>query len=322
MRAVVFNRYGPPEVLQLQERERPLPGTGEVRVRVRATTVTPADVMLRSGKFPLLFWLPARILYGVVRPRRLVPGYELAGEVDAVGRHVRLFRAGDQVFGASMWRMSCSAEYICLPETAALAPKPAGLSHGEAVALVDGACTALHFLRKAGLRKGQEVLVYGASGGVGSAAVQLARHFGAVVAGLCSTANVELVRALGADEVIDYKKQSLSRIGRTYDVIFDAAGKAPLAVCVKALKPGGIYLSTVLPLFSNLRAPWIRLATGKRIAGGLSTSSASKLHYIKEIAERGELRPVIDRVYPLADIVQAHRHVSEGHKRGTVVIEV
>jgi NADPH:quinone reductase-like Zn-dependent oxidoreductase len=322
MRAMVFDRYGPPDVLRLEERDRPVPGDREVRVRIRATTVTPSDIMLRSGRFPLLFWLPGRALYGLVRPRNLIPGYELSGEIDAVGRDVRAFRPGDQVFGATMWRMSCSAEYVCLPEHAPLVPKPAMLTHREAVALVDGPCTALHFLTKAGLREGMHVLVYGAAGGVGSAAVQLARHFGACVTGVCSTSNIELVRGLGAAQVIDYHKQDLSAVDGMYDVVFDAVGKDPFGPCVKALKPRGVYLSTVLSLRSRVRGIAVRLATGKRIAGGFSQSNPEKLRTITELVAQRALRPVIDRVYALTQLVEAHRYVGEGHKRGSVVVEV
>ena len=322
MQAVVFERYGVPDVLQVRRRPRPEPRPVEILVRIGATTVTPSDVMLRSGKFPAVFWVPARILYGVTKPRMIIPGYEFSGEVEAVGASVRRFRPGDQVFGASMWKMSCCAEYICLPETGALAPKPSGLTQREAVALVDGPCTALHFLRKAGVRQGHHVLVYGAAGAVGSAAVQLARHLGAVVTGVCSTSKIELVRGLGAHKVIDYTTRNLSQAGSRYDVIFDAVGRAPLVQCVRALNPRGVYLSTNLGLRDQARGIWLGWATGTRIAGGLSTASADKLHSIARLVEQGVLRPVIDRVYPLADVVQAHRYVAEGRKRGSVVIDV
>lgn len=322
MRAVVFDRYGPPEVLQVREIERPDPRRQEVRVRVRATTVTPSDIMLRSGQFPPIFWLAARLRFGFVRPRSLTPAYELSGEIEAVGEGVDRFQVGDQVFGASMWAMSCSAEYITLPQTAPLVIKPANLSHQEAVTFVDGACTALHFLDRAGIQPGHRVLVHGASGSIGTAAVQLARHFGARVTGVCSTTNVELVMSLGAHEVIDYTRRDLTIEPGAYDVVFDTVGKLPLSAGLGLLAPRGVYLSTRMSTPARLRGAWITRTTDRRVVGGYSTSDTQKLERLKALIEARQLVPVIDRVYPLSDIAHAHRYVARGHKKGNVVIAV
>jgi NADPH:quinone reductase-like Zn-dependent oxidoreductase len=321
MRAAVCQEYGPPEVLRIQDVERPKPGRGQLLIRVHATTVTPSDVMLRSGRFPLVFWLPARALYGFVRPRKLIPGYELAGVVEEVGQGVTRFKEGDPVFGASMWRMSCSADYVRLPETAALALKPAALSFDEAAAFADGACTALHFLRKAGVRRGQKVLVYGASGSVGTMAVQLAQHFGAEVTGVSSAANLDLVRSLGANQVIDYAAEDPYAAGE-YDVVFDTVGKSSFSGSVRALKPAGTFVSTVMTVPARWRGLGVRLFTGKRVRNGMSMSTSEALRFIASLAEANRLRTIVGRRYPLAQIAEAHEHVERGHKKGNVVIVV
>jgi 2-desacetyl-2-hydroxyethyl bacteriochlorophyllide A dehydrogenase len=320
MKAVVFTEYGAPDVLQFKEVQKPVPKDNEVLIKIHATTVTPSDMMLRSGKFPPIFWIPGRLRYGIIKPRSLTPGYELAGEVEAVGKDVKLFRKGDQVFGATMWRMSCSAEYICLTEKAALAIKPTNITYEEAVTLCDGACTALHFLRKGNIHRGQKVLIYGASGSVGSIAVQLAKYFGAIVTGVCSTKNIELVKSLGADKVIDYTKEDFSKSGETYDIIFDAVAKSSFSGSIRSLKEKGTYLSTNMNLATRVRSGWISITSSKKVKAPISMSNSEDLIFIKKLIEAGKLRSVIDRRYSLEQIVEAHRYVESGHKKGNVVI--
>lgn len=322
MKAVTYTKYGAPSVLQIEEIAKPAPRKNEVLVRVYATTVTPSDMLLRSGKFPILFWLPARILYGITNPRRLIPGYELAGEVVAVGKDVTRFRKGDQVFGGTAWKMSCSAEYICLPEEGMITIKPANMTYQEAAAFCDGACTALHFLRKANIQPGKKVLINGASGSVGTFAVQLGKHFGAEVTGVCSTTNLELVRSLGADQVIDYTRADFAKSGQAWDIIFDAIGKSSFPHCKPALKPDGIYLTTAINPAIIPYMLWTSLAGGKRARTAMSIVNPEDLDFLKGIIAAGKIKSVIDRCYPLEQIAEAHQYVEKGRKKGNVVITV
>lgn len=320
MKAWVYRRFGPPEVLELTEIPKPAPGDHEVLVKVRATTVTAGDWRCRSFIVPKGFGLMAGMFLGFTRPKHPILGSELSGEIESVGRAVTRFKVGDQVFAFSFPGMGCHAEYKCLAEDGAVVPKPANLSHEEAAALSFGGTTALVFLRKAGIRPGDKVLVNGASGCVGTAAVQLARHFGAEVTGVCSTGNVALVRSLGAEKVIDYTGEDFTRNGETYDIIVDTAGTAPFARSRASLKAGGRLLLVLGSLPDMLRAPWARLTGSLRIIAGTETPRVEHLRFLAGLAESGNFKPVIDRRYPFAQMIEAHRHVDAGHKKGNVVI--
>ncbi len=302
MKAIVYTRYGPPEVLQLTEVAKPVPKDDEILVKVYATTVTKGDTRMRSFTVPRAQWLFARLYLGVRGPKRSILGMELAGDVAAAGRAVTRFKPGDQVF-ASTFAVNFGgyAEYKCLPQDGIVAGKPSNLTHEEAAALPGAGMMALLFLRQAKIQPGQKVLIYGASGAVGTYAVQLARYSGAEVTGVCSSANLALVESLGAGKVIDYSKEDFTESGETYDVVFDAVSKISLAQEKKALKPAGIQLDVH------------SLAGGETLEG---------LLFLKELAEAGHIRPVIDRCYPLEEIVAAHRYVDQGHKKGNVAITV
>jgi NADPH:quinone reductase-like Zn-dependent oxidoreductase len=322
MKAIVCTHYGPPEVLELQEIENPAPRDNEVLVKVHATAVTSGDARVRSFTVPLSFWLPARLALGLSKPKQAILGSVFAGEVEAVGKDVHRFQQGDQVFGSKGHVFGAYAQYLCLPENGPLAIKPANMTFEEAAALPWGGMTALYFLRKGKVQSGQHVLIYGASGSVGTAAVQLARSFGAAVTGVCSTAHVALVKSLGAATVIDYTQEDFSTSGVTYDVIFDAVGKSSLSGCMRSLKKAGIYLQAVAAPALSVRMRWTALTSGKTLLGGTAVPKAEDMMYLKELVEAGKLQPVIDRCYPLEHMVQAHRYVDTGHKKGNVVITV
>jgi NADPH:quinone reductase-like Zn-dependent oxidoreductase len=323
MKAVVCTRYGPPEVLQIREVETPRPRDNEIQVKVRATTVTVMDSRMRGFRVPLSYWLPARMAIGLTRPKKAILGAELAGEVESVGRDVKLFKKGDQVFALTGHGGSGTyAEYTSLPETGVVTIKPSNMTFEESAAIPLGGLTALHFVRKGNVRSGQKVLIYGASGSVGTFAVQLAKYFGAEVTGVCSTTNLELVKSLGADKVIDYTKEDFTKNGETYDVIFDAVGKSPYSGSVKSLKKGGIYLHAVAAPAVSIRMRWTSMLSGKRLAGGTPSAAKEDLVFLSKLTEAGKLRSVIDRRYPLKQIVEAHRYVDKGHKKGNVVIVV
>jgi NADPH:quinone reductase-like Zn-dependent oxidoreductase len=320
MKAIICTGYGPPEVLQLREVEKPVPGDNEVLIRVHATTVTSGDSRMRSFNVPLSYWLPARIALGLRKPKTAILGSELAGEIEATGRNVKMFSKGDQVFAYPGHQGGGYAEYICLPENGCLAIKPANMTFEQATAIPFGGNTALHFLKKGNLQSGQKVLIYGASGSVGTFAVQLARHYGAEVSGVCGATNLELVKSLGADKVFDYNSGDFIKNSETCDVIFDAAGKSPFSICSRCLKKDGIYLQTVATPAVMIRMKWASKMSRQKLIGGTAVPAIENLIFLKELVEAGKIKPVIDRCYPLEQIAEAHRYVEKGHKKGNVVI--
>ncbi len=321
MKAIVSTKYGPPDVLQLKEVEKPAAKDNEVLIRINTTTVTAADGMMRKGD-PFV----GRFYSGLTSPRRSIPGVEFAGEIESVGKDVRLFKQGDQVFGETT-ALGCYAEYVCLSEEEVLTTKPTNMTYEKAVPVCGGALTALNFLRKGNIQSGQKVLIYGASGSVGTFAVQLAKYFGAEVTGVCSTTNLEMVKSLGADKVIDYTKEDFTKSGQTYNIIFDTVGKSSFSRCKGLLTQKGVYLSAVLDLPLLLQMLWTSMIGSKKAkfsATGLRPVP-ERLIFLKELKElfkAGKIKSVIDRRYPLEQIAEAHRYVDKGHKKGNVVITV
>jgi len=310
MKAIVCTRYGPPDVLQLKEVKKPSPRNNEVLIRIHAAAVTVSDCLVRSGRVNILLWIPMRMFVGFRRPRKPILGLELAGEIEAIGKDVKRFAVGDQVLAFTGKRFGAYAEYTCLPEDGLCMPsdslvalKPSNATHEEAAAVPSRGTLALYFLRKGNIQNGQRVLIFGASGGVGTFAVQLARHFGAEVTGVCSTANLELVKSLGADKVVDYTKEDFTNRGESYDLILDAVGKRHSSQLQykRALTPNGKYVS---------------------VDDGTPKIHVEDLVALKELIEAGRIKPIIDRCYPLEQMAEAHRYVDKGHKKGNVVITV
>jgi NADPH:quinone reductase-like Zn-dependent oxidoreductase len=320
MKPVVQDRYGPPEVLRIEEVERPVPKDDEILIRVRASTVTQSDTHARRAD--LFLW---RFVLGLRRPRSRTLGVELAGEVEAIGAAVHGFKVGDEVFGHPSSYFGAHAEYICMSERAALAHKPVGMSFDEAAAVCDGAAQALDTLRQADVQAGRRIVIYGASGSLGTAAVQLAKHFGAHVTAVCGADHVGLVRSLGADEVVDYRQQDFTKNGQTYDAIIDAVGKYSFRRGRRSLKPGGVYVATdggrfLLETVALLVAT--RFVGSKRVRSGIGRRSKQDVLFLKELIEAGEFRAVIDRRYPMDQVVEAHRYVETWHKAGNVVLTI
>ncbi len=326
MKAIVLTKFGPPEVLQLKEVEKPAPKDNEVLVKIKATTVFAGDCELRGLKVPVEFRLPFWIYMSFIRPKPVILGQELAGEIESVGKNVNRFKAGDPVFAATGFGLGAYAEYKCMPEESgamggALAIKPANITFTEAAAVPVGGLEALHFIRQANIQRGQKVLINGAGGSIGTMAVQLAKVGGAQVTAVDSTGKLDMLRSIGADHVIDYTQEDFTRRGQAYDVIFDVVGKSRFSKSLRALKQNGRYLLGNPGLSQRFRAR-LTFASGKRIIYGAGSQRAEDLMFLKELIEEGKIKPVIDRQYPLERMVEAHRYVDTGRKKGNVVITV
>ncbi len=302
MKAIVCTKYGSPDVLQLKEVNKPVPKANEVLIKIHATTVASGDIRVRGFKSPLLLWIPMRLVLGLRKPRQPILGVELAGEVERIGKNVRRFKKGDQVFALTGMSLGAHAEYTCLHENAVISVMPSNMTFEEAAAVPMGGTSALYFLRKGNIEKGKKVLIYGASGSVGTSAVQLAKYFGAEVTGVCSTANLDLVKSLGADYVIDYKNEDFTKNEALYDIIFDAVGKISRKDCKNILTPVGKYITV----------------DGQ----GIAKVNKEDMKFLKELIEKGKLKSVIDREYRLEEVPEAHRYVEKGHKKGNVIIKL
>ena len=330
MKAMVYTEYGPPEVLRLEEVEKPVPKDDEVLARIHAVSVSYGDIVARKFgdisprefHMPFLFWVIGRIGFGLSKPKNPILGGEFAGEIESAGKDVSLFKEGDQIFGYPGQSMRAYAEYICMPEDGVLAPKPANMSYEEAAVVPSGGMTALNILKKQNIQSGHKVLINGASGGIGSHAVQIARHYGAEVTGVCSTPRVEYVNSLGADKVIDYTQEDFTQSGESYDLIFDVLGKSSWSRCKGSLKPDGRYVLASFKLKQLLQMLWTSIAGDKKVICALSPQATEDLLVLKELIEAGKVKSVIDKSYPLEQAAEAHRYVEEGHKKGHVVITV
>ena len=326
MKAIVWTKYGSPDVLQLKEVGKPTPKDNEVLVKIHATTVTAGDCELRRLKFPIWLWLPMRIYVGLRKPKRItILGQELAGEIESVGKDVKLFKEGDQVFAATGFGFGAYAEYTCLPEEpkemeGLLAIKPANMTYEEAAAVPTGGLNALHFLRKGNIQSGQRVLINGAGGSIGTFAVQLAKYFGAEVTGVDSTRKLDMLRSIGADQVIDYTQEDFTKSGETYDVIFDVVGKGSFSCSKRSLKKKGFYLLANPGLSQMVRGRWTSMRSSKKVIFGAASPKTEDLIFLKELIEAGKIKSVIDRRYPLEQTAEAHSYVEKGHKKGNVVI--
>jgi NADPH:quinone reductase-like Zn-dependent oxidoreductase len=320
MKAIVYTKYGPPDVLKLKEVEKPVPRDNEVLIKIHATTVNRNDCGFRKPEYPFII----RPINGFFRPRRKILGTELAGEIESIGMDVKTFKPGDQVFGLNTWYFGTHAEYICIPEKGSITTKPANMTYDEAAAVCDGAYLAMTYIRKSDFKKVKKVLINGASGSIGTASVQLVKHYGAHITAVCNTKNLSLVKSLGADDVIDYTKEDFTKTGQRYDVIIDAVGKSSFFRCRKILNPDGIYFSTELGfLAQNIFLPLFTCIFGsRRVMFPMPKDSKVDILFLKELIESGKYKAVIDRRYPLDQIVEASRYVETGEKTGNVVITI
>jgi len=328
MKAMVWTKFGPPEVLQLKEVAKPAPKDNEVLIRIYATTVTAGDCELRGLKFPIALRLPIRIFVGLIRlirPRPMILGQELAGEVEAVGKEVTRFRKGDQVFGWSGLGLGAYAEYTCLPEKGVLAIKPSNITYEESAPLSVGGLEAVYFLRKGNIQSGQKVLIHGAGGSIGTFAIQLAKYFGADVTGVDSTGKLDMLRSIGAEQVVDYTQEDFTKSGETYDVIFDVVGKSSFSRSVRLLTHNGRYLLGNARLSQRVQGRWTSMRSSKKVIPWKARTASEyteDCNFLKELLEAGKIKSVIDRCYPLEQIAEAHRYADTGHKKGNVVITV
>jgi 2-desacetyl-2-hydroxyethyl bacteriochlorophyllide A dehydrogenase len=315
MKAAVYTKYGPPEVLQLREVKKPVPKDNEILLRIEATAVNSGDWRLRKAD-PF----GVRLFFGLMKPKINILGSVFSGEIESVGNRVKLFKAGDNVFGHTNMSFGAYAEYICLPEDESLALKPANISHNEAAAIPFGGVTALHFIKKALIKENQKVLVVGASGAVGSAAVQLAKSYGAIVTGVCSTANIDLVKSIGADKAIDYTKEDFTQNREIYDVIFDAVNTISVSRSLRSLAKNGIMILSAAGMHEMLQGTWITMTSNRKVITGVISHKAADIIFLKELIEANKLKPVIDKIYSLEQIAEAHAYVEKGHKKGNVAI--
>ncbi|MCD4814632.1 NAD(P)-dependent alcohol dehydrogenase [bacterium] len=330
MKAMAYTKYGPPDVLQLGEVEKPIPKDNEVLIKIYATPVNYGDIIARNFKniplhkfnMPMPFWLGARIYFGLRKPRKKILGSEFAGKIEATGKDVKVFRKGDQVFAYRGMNMGANAEYLCMPEDGMVAIKPANMTYEEAACVPYGALMALSLLRKVNIQSRQKVLINGASGGIGSLAVQLARYFGAEVTGVCSTPRLELVKSLGADKVIDYTKENFTKNGERYDLIFDILGRSSFSRCKGSLTQNGRYLLASFKMRQLVQMLWTSIIGSKKVICALVSEKSEDLIFMKELVEAGKIKSVIDKRYPLEQTAEAHRYVEKGNKKGNVVITV
>ena len=317
MKAIICTKYGSPDVLQMQEVEKPSPKDNELLIKIHATSVTSGDARIRRAD-PFII----RLIFGFKKPRRSILGVVIAGQVESIGKNVTKFKVGDPVFGTTGMAFGTYAEYQCVPENATLALIPNNMSYEEAAAIPFGATASLHFLKKGKIKKGKKVLVYGASGALGTAAVQLAKHFGAEVTAVCSTSNIDMMYSLGADKVIDYTKEDFSKNGESYDIVYETVGKSSFSDCINSLNKNGVLLlANTEPslLFNGL---WTTISSSKKVIAGVIKESAQDMLFFKDLIEAGELKAVIDKSYPLEQIAEAHAYVDKGHKKGNVVISI
>ena len=326
MKAIVWTKYGSPDVLQLKEIAKPTLKANEVLIKIYATTVTAGDCEARNLKMPILIRLPMRMYVGLRKPKRItILGQEFAGEIEAIGKDVKRFRAGDQVFGTTGLGFGAYAEYVCLPEKSAmgvLATKPANVTYEEAAAVPTGGLEALHFIREGNIQRGEKVLIIGAGGSIGTFAVQLARYFGAEVTGVDSSGKLNMLRSIGADHVIDYTQEDITKRAETYDVIFDVMGKSSFSGSVRSLKQNGRYLLGNAGLPQMVRGRWISIISSKKVIIGAANQKNEDLLFLKALIEAGKIKSVIDRSYPLEQIAEAHKYVEAGHKKGNVAITI
>jgi len=320
MKAIIWTNYGSPDVLELREVDKPVPKDNEVLIKIAAATVFAGDCEMRGFDFPISFWLPLRLMFGLRKPRVKIMGQELAGEIEAIGKEVTLFRKGDRVFAPTDRNFGAYAEYVCLPSTHPMTIKPANMTFEEAATLPVGGLNALHFLRKGNIQSGQKVLINGAAGSIGSYAVQIAKSFGAEVTAVDSTRKLDMLRSIGADHVIDYTQEDFTQNGITYDVIIDVVGKSPFSRSVRSLEPNGRYILGN-PRFSGaIRGLWTSMTGSRKVMAALTAYKTEDLVFLKELVEAGKIKSVIDKCFHLEQVAEAHRYVETGQKAGHVVI--
>lgn len=317
MKAAVYTQYGAPEVLQLKEVSKPTPKENEILLRIKATAVNSGDVRLRKAD-PFA----VRLIFGLIKPKVNILGSVFSGEIESVGKEVKLFKTGDQVFGHADMSFGAYAEYICIPEDRSLSLKPTNISHDEAAAIPFGGVTALHFIKKTIIKENQKVLVVGASGAVGSAAIQLAKSYGAIVTGVCSTSNIDLVKSIGADKVIDYTKEDFTQNGEIYDLIFDTVNSISVSRSLKSINKNGVMILSAAGMREMIQGLWISMTSKKNVLTGVISHSAADIYFLKDLVERGKFKSVIDRVYTLEQIAEAHAYVEKGHKKGNISITI